>query len=264
MPVSSIPYPANLVVDYPDRRLNRPTSVFRLLTIIPVLLILGLLVGAPTLPVPFVNISDRAPRFFSILDRLSVGSKTLDATDQRRVSPMPSDKTQEIQPKQSMLAEERQQFWTDLAINLAKILGILAALTTVRFIRGPAGLIVLPTVLMILFKRKYPRWWFDWSLAVTKFGARVLIYAMLLRDEYPSTSEDQAVHIDVPYPDVPKDLSRWLPLVKWLLLIPHYIALLFLFMASLVCTVIAWFSILSTGHYPRRLRTVSRRMRHLA
>ena len=76
---------------------------------------------------------------------------------------------------------------------------------------------------------------------------------MLLRDEYPSTDEDQAVHIDVSYPDVPKELSRWLPLIKWLLVIPHYIVLFFLSIASLTCTVIAWFSILFTGHYPRSL-----------
>jgi|GEM_PF-85165 hypothetical protein len=246
MSVSS-PYPAGLVVDYPDRRLNRLTSFFRFLTIIPVLLIWGLLggKGVHTLG-PLVNFTDT-------LDNLSAGFRTLDSTDQIQVLPMSSE-TQEIQTKKTALSEEeeKKQFWTAIAINVAKICGILASLILLG-VFPLAGLVELPTVLMILFRRKYPKWWFDWNLALTKFGTRVLVYAMLLRDEYPSTDEDQAVHIDVPYPDVPKELSRWLPMVKWLLVVPHYIVLMFLSIASIICTMIAWLSILFTGHYPRSL-----------
>ncbi len=118
---------------------------------------------------------------------------------------------------------------------------------------GAGGILVLPIVLMILFRQKYPRWWFDWNLALTKFGTRVTAYLSLLTDVYPSTDEEQAVHIELPYPDVPKDLSRGLPLVKWLLAIPHYIVLAVLFIAAFVCVVIAWFAILFTGRYPRGL-----------
>ena len=81
---------------------------------------------------------------------------------------------------------------------------------------------------MILFRQKYPKWWFDWNLALLKFENRVTVYLVLLRDEYPSTDEDQAVHLDIPYPDVETDLNRWLPLVKWFLAIPHYIVLIVL------------------------------------
>ncbi|MFC1939908.1 DUF4389 domain-containing protein [Chloroflexota bacterium] len=114
-----------------------------------------------------------------------------------------------------------------------------------------AGIVFMPLVLMILFRQKYPRWWFDWNVALTKFGARVAAYIDLLTDEYPSTDEDQAVHIEIPYPDAKNELNRWLPLVKWLLAIPHYIILWFLWVAAIVCVVIAWFAILFTGRYPR-------------
>ena len=115
------------------------------------------------------------------------------------------------------------------------------------------GLVVLPIVLMLLFRQKYPKWWFDWNVALTKFSTRVSAYFMLLRDEYPSTDEDQAVHIEIPYPNAKEDLHRWLPLVKWFLAIPHYIVLCFLGIAVLVCIVIAWFAILFTARYPRSL-----------
>jgi len=116
-----------------------------------------------------------------------------------------------------------------------------------------AGLVVLPLVLMLLFRQKYPRWWFDWNVALIKFSTRVEAYLALLRDEYPSTDEDQAVHIEIPYPDAKNDLNRWLPLVKWFLAIPHYIVLFFLGIAAIVSIVIAWFAILFTGRYPKGL-----------
>ena len=115
------------------------------------------------------------------------------------------------------------------------------------------GILVLPVVLMILFRKKYPRWWFDWNLALTRFSTRVGAYLGLLTDVYPSTDEEQAVHIEIPYPDVQKDLSRGLPLVKWFLAIPHYVILFFLGIAAFVCVVAAWFAILFTGRYPRGL-----------
>jgi hypothetical protein len=119
------------------------------------------------------------------------------------------------------------------------------------FVAG--GILFLATLLMILFRQKYPRWWFDWNIALTKFSARVGAYIFLLTDVYPSTDEEQSVHIEIPYPDVPKDLSRGLPLVKWFLAIPHYIVLACLGIAAIFCIVIAWFAILFTGRYPRGL-----------
>lgn len=171
-------YPVNLFIDYPDRELNRLTTFFRLITALPILVILGLLIGT---------------------------SASQDGGD------------------------------------------------STRYQYAAGGLVFLPIILMLLFRQKYPRWWFDWNLALVKFGARVFAYLLLLRDEYPSTDEDQAVHIEVPYPDVRRDLNRWLPLVKWLLAIPHYVVLGFLGLAALVCVVLAWFAILFTGRYPRSL-----------
>jgi hypothetical protein len=114
------------------------------------------------------------------------------------------------------------------------------------------GILFLPVLLTLLFRQKYPRWWFDWNLQLSRFLARVWVYGALLRDEYPSTDEDQAVHLDFAYPDA-KQLSRGLPLVKWFLAIPHYIVLLFLWIGAVVSIVIAWFAILFTGRYPRGL-----------
>ena len=169
-------YPVSLSIDYPDRKLNRLTSFFRLFTVIPIFILLGLLIGA------------------------TYGGG-------------------------------------DGGVNYQYAAG---------------GVIFLPLVLMLLFRQKYPRWWFDWNLALTKFSARVTAYFWLLRDEYPSTDEEQAVHIDIPYPDA-KELNRWLPLVKWILAIPHYIVLWFLYIAAWVVVIIAWFAILFTGRYPESL-----------
>jgi hypothetical protein len=113
------------------------------------------------------------------------------------------------------------------------------------------GILVAGPALMILFREKYPRWWFDWNLALLRFLNRVGVYLFMLRDEYPSTDEEQAVHLDIPYPDVHADLNRWLPPVKWFLAIPHYIVLLFITIGVFFALIAAWFAILFTGRYPR-------------
>jgi hypothetical protein len=169
-------YPLTFRVDHPDKPLNRLTSFFRFLWIIPILIIVCL-----------------------------VASGTF------------------------------SQHWSDNAWQPAV-----------------GGLLFLPLVLMLLFRKKYPRWWYDWNLQLTRFLARVWVYAALLRDEYPSTDEEQAVHLDFPYPDATK-LSRGLPLIKWFLAIPHYIVLFFLWIGAVVSIIIAWFAILFTGTYPKSL-----------
>jgi len=180
MAEQTIHYAATLSIDYPDRKLNRLTSFFRIFTSIPIWIIMALLVGA------------------------TFGSN-----------------------------EARESDWRVQAIT--------------------AGFVILPTLLTILFRQKYPKWWFDWNLALSRFGMRVSAYLALMRDEYPSTDEAQAVHLDLVYPDVKTNLNRWLPLVKWFLAIPHYIVLVFLAIAVVVCVIIAWFVILFTGRYPKGL-----------
>src|SRR5215469_2328740 len=113
---------------------------------------------------------------------------------------------------------------------------------------GAGGLLFLGPLLMILFQRKYPRWWFDWNLELQRFSNRVSVYLALMDDHYPSTDDHQSVHLDYSYPE---HLNRWLPLVKWLLAIPHYIVLFFLNIASFFVVIVAWFIILLTGRYPR-------------
>jgi hypothetical protein len=175
------PYAARLDIDYPEK-LDRVTTFFRLIWIIPIAVILSLLTAT--------------------------GNETVISQAGDRV---------------------------------------------VRTSGGISAGLALATALMIVYRVRYPRWWFDFARELTRFGARVGAYAALLTDRYPSTVEEQSVHLEIDYPDVERDLNRWLPLVKWLLAIPHYIVLLFLWLAAIVAVVIAWFAILFTGRYPRGL-----------
>ena len=119
-----------------------------------------------------------------------------------------------------------------------------------QFVVVGGGAVVVPVVLMLLFRQKYPRWWFDWNLELTRFSSRVFVYGALMDDTYPSTDEHQAVHLD--YPEVTgAELNRWLPLVKWFLAIPHYFVLFFLGVGGFFVLIFAWFAILFTGRYPR-------------
>jgi hypothetical protein len=170
-------YPVQLAVDYPDRPLNRVTTLLRIFVAIPILIVLG-----------------------------SVSGSTW-----------------------QWPAPERGE-----AVVIA----------------GAGGLLFLAPLLLILFRQKYPRWWFDWNRELQRFSTRVGVYLALMDDRYPSTDEHQSVHLDYPYPDAARDLNRWLPLVKWLLAIPHYIVLVFLDIAAVVVVIIAWFAILFTGRYP--------------
>jgi len=115
------------------------------------------------------------------------------------------------------------------------------------------GLVIVGPFLMILFRQKYPRWWFDWNRELMRFISRVDAYLFLLTDKYPSTDEEQDVHLEMDYPDVKQDLNQWMPLVKWFLAIPHVFVLCFLWLAVVIVVVIAWFAILVSGRYPRAM-----------
>jgi hypothetical protein len=148
-----------------------------------------------------------------------------------------------------------------VAIPILIVLGSVSGGEAIRFgeeagqgsVAAGGGVLFLAPLLMILFRRKYPRWWFDWNLELTRFSNRVGAYLLLMDDRYPATDEAQAVHFEVAYPDAARDLNRWLPLVKWLLALPHYVVLVFLYVALVVTVVISWFAILFTGQYPRGL-----------
>ena len=172
-------YPVRFDVDYPDRSLNRLTSVFRPIVAIPILILIGTVAG---------------------------GSTSYSASGHSET------------------------------------------------IATAGGLLFFGPLLMILFRGRYPGWWFDWNLQLMRFGARVAVYLGLLDDRYPSTEDEQAVHLELPRPDVPAgDVSRGLPLIKWFLAIPHYIVLAFLWIGVFFALIIAWFAILFTGRYPRPL-----------
>ena len=181
-------YAARLEVDYPEK-LDRLTTFFRVLWIIPIAIILGLISGAGETITNTVFLNEAG---------------------------------EVIQRTQQTAG------------------GLVAGL-------------VSATALMILFRQLYPRWWFDFSRELTRFEARVGAYATLLTDRYPSTVDEQSVHLELDYPNAKTDLNRWLPLVKWLLVIPHFFVLFFLSIASLFTVILAWFAILVTGRYPRSL-----------
>jgi hypothetical protein len=146
-------------------------------------------------------------------------------------------------------------FWVIPIAILAGTLegGSFSTSSGARYYGGGIGVLVLPIVLMLLFRRKYPRWWYDWNLQLSRFTNRIVVYFALMDDRYPSTDEQQAVHLQFPYPDAENDLSRGLPLIKWLLAIPHYVVLFFLMIGVLFAGIGAWFAILFTGRYPRSL-----------
>ncbi len=175
-------YPVTLDVDFPDRDLDRFSTAFRILFVIPIAIVLSLLTGAST----------------------HYATTAHGGTNE-----------------------------------------------TVTLATG-GGVLFLPLVLMIVFRQKYPRWWFDWNLQLLRFSNRMTAYLVLLNDRYPSTDEEQSVHLELPYPDA-RQLNRWLPLIKWLFAIPHYIVLFFLVIGALVAVIVAWFAILFTGRYPRDL-----------
>ena len=185
---NSTKYAARLEVDYPEQ-LDRLTTFFRLIWIIPIAIVLGLISGA---------------------------GETVTRT---------------------VILNEAGEV---IRITRDTVGGLVSGLTTA-------------TVLLIVFRQRYPRWWFDFSRELARFGARVGAYAALLTDRYPSTVEEQSVHLEIDYPDAETDLNRWLPLVKWLLAIPHYIVLFFLGIAAFFAVILAWFAILATGQYPRAL-----------
>jgi hypothetical protein len=168
-------YALRYQVDYPDRPLNRLTTAFRIFTVIPIAIVLG------------------------------------------------------------VVAHATYGGWNDTGATYAAAGGLLFA--------GP--------LLMILFRKKYPRWWFDWNRELLRFSNRVALYFALANDEYPSTDEQQYLHLEVDYPNVETDLSRGMPLIKWFLAIPHYFVLLFLDIAAFFVVIFAWFAILFTGRYPR-------------
>jgi hypothetical protein len=146
-----------------------------------------------------------------------------------------------------------------LAIPVLALLGLFTGTATgdsdfgQQLAVAAGGFLFLPTLLLLLFRHRYPRWWFDFNVNLLAFINRVSMYAYLLRDEYPSTEDRQALDLRVPYPDAKTELSRGMPLVKWLLAFPHYVILAVLVLAALVVTLIAWFAILFTGRYPRGL-----------
>ena len=179
-------YAARLQIDYPEQ-LDRLTTFFRLVWIIPIAIILGLLTGAGQTTTVVLNQAGEVVR------------RTREAAG------------------------------------------------------GLAGSLAVATALMIIVRQRYPRWWFDFARELTRFGYRVGAYLVLLTDRYPSTVDEQAIHLDIDYPDVQHDLNRWMPLVKWLLAIPHFIVLGLLAIAAFFAVLIAWLAILATGHYPRGL-----------
>ena len=145
-----------------------------------------------------------------------------------------------------------------IAIVLASIGGFTASFgqgsdTATNIVIGGTGVLFLPTLLMIVSRQKYPRWWFDWNRELLRFIDRVGVYLALMDDRYPSTDQEQSVHLYFDYPDARDGLNRWMPLVKWLLAIPHYIVLLVLSVGAVLAVIGAWFAILVTGRYPRGL-----------
>ena len=180
----------------------------------------------------------------------------MSATASSSMSPSPYPATLKIDYPDRQLNRLTSFFRIFTVIPIAIVAGLLTNAASGdgwRSALAAGGVLFLPLLLMILFRKKYPKWWFDWNLSLTRFSYRVSAYFALLRDEYPSTDEEQAIHLNLVYPDAQTQLARGMPIVKWFLAIPHWVVLFFLGIATFVCLIVAWFAILFTGSYPRGL-----------
>lgn len=170
--------------------------------------------------------------------------------------PYPVDVTIEYQDRELNRTTTFFRLFTIIPIGIIVTLlcGATASSSDSGAVAGAAGgIIILPTALMIIFREKYPRWWFDFNKQLTAFLLRVATYFLLIEDRYPSTDEPQGVDLTLEYPNVTADLNRFMPLIKWLLAVPHYIVLFFLWIGVFFGTIYAWFVILFTGRYPKDL-----------
>jgi hypothetical protein len=211
-----IDYPVKLILDYPNRKLNRLTSFFRIFTVMPIGFIAALFVSG--LP--------------------SGSSYTTYSTSSQDVN--------NFFARYFAHGAESPNF-------IALLVAATFLAPIVMFIIGFIANLFNPIVLMLVFRQKYPKWWFDYYVMLLKFFSRIFSYLTLLTDIYPSTDEEQNVHIEIPYPDAKKDLSQGLPLIKWFLAIPHYIVLIFIAFAAVICDILIWFAILFTGNAPKGL-----------
>jgi hypothetical protein len=257
-PPAGVDYPVRYSVDYPEGPRNRLTVLFRPIVIIPIVIILSLLSGggggggAPRGEFRDDGAMMRADwgaRSFLHLPWIGAmpgyGAATGYESMYGSMSGMMPGGAPAGMPGPAMMPGG--------APGAPGAPGVEAAgRWEGRGVATGGGLVVLPTVLMLLFRRKYPKWWFDWNRELYRFGARVGSFLFLFRDEYPSTDEEQAVHLDIDYPDA-QQLNRWLPLVKWLLAIPHYVVLVFLALGVVLAWIVSWLAILVTGRQPRGL-----------
>ena len=115
---------------------------------------------------------------------------------------------------------------------------------------GAAGIVFLPTLLALLFRKKYPSFVLTFNHAVLELGTRVFAYLFLLNDDYPSIERNPNVAVIFPDIEGGAKLNRWLPLVKWFLAIPHYIVGSIYIALSVFVSVIAWVQTSATGKYP--------------
>jgi hypothetical protein len=141
---------------------------------------------------------------------------------------------------------EQQSRW----VTLFRLILAIPVYIPASIINGAVGSIGQFAFVTILFRKKYPRWAFDFLAVGYRYYYGALAYLLLLRDEYGPFDDIGTVRVDFEYPE---KLNRWLPLVKWLLAIPHYIVLYLLWIVYVIVLIIAWFAILITGKHPRAL-----------
>jgi hypothetical protein len=115
---------------------------------------------------------------------------------------------------------------------------------------GAAGVIVIPALLAIVFRGKYPSYVLTFNHALIELSTRLAAYVLILNDKYPSIEGNSKVEVTFPDVDGGSKLHRGLPLVKWFLAIPHYIVGAVYLVISLGATLIAWVQTSITGRYP--------------
>jgi hypothetical protein len=133
-------------------------------------------------------------------------------------------------------------------------------LFVVYIVNSVLGLLALVAWFAILFTGNIPTGLFDFMAMALRYQWRVTSYLYFMRESYPPFEFDalnldpgtDPARVSVAYPE---RLSRGLIFVKWLLILPHIIALLFVGIGAVFVGIAGFFAVLFTGRWPQGMQT---------
>jgi uncharacterized membrane protein HdeD (DUF308 family) len=136
---------------------------------------------------------------------------------------------------------------------------VIPQLIVVQVLGFVYGVLALVSFFTVLFTKQVPDGIFGVQAMIDRYSWRVTSFHLFMGDEYPpfsfaTTAADDGIYSARYAIQEPGEMNRWLPLIKWLLVIPHYIVLLFLFIGVAVVALVSFFVVLFTGKYSEGMR----------